>query len=147
MTVNFDDAKAEAGKSADDIYLDEPRVHLRAGPWRTREGGEFPDVHSSCGTLVDTAPNAPSAPHVARLVCGGTPEFPDPPVLFGKLTAATRTRVVVKVGDSGNGGHVMRLSRLRRPGTAAEPQPVDADRGRRHDAARRRPASRRSPTS
>jgi hypothetical protein len=108
VVVNFDDAAAVPGQSANTIYQGTPGVILGSGV-ENPVGGAMP-TYSSCGTRVETLAVAPSAPRVARITCGGSTEFPDPPVLFGKFTTKTRTRVEVKVGDSNVSGHVMRLS-------------------------------------
>ena len=108
VSVHFDAGELTAGQNVDEFYLTNPGFIFGQGV-ENPQGGEFP-TYSSCATSIEPRGNAPSAPNVARLACGGTPEFPDPPVLFGKFTTATRTRVAMRVGDAGTGGHQMRLS-------------------------------------
>jgi hypothetical protein len=108
VAVRFDAAALQPSQSADKFYEADPGL-IFGSAVQNPKGGEFP-TYRSCGTRVEARGNAPSPPHVARLACGGTPEFPDPPVLFGKFTSTSRTRVSMRVGDAGNGGHVMRLS-------------------------------------
>lgn len=107
VVVNFDGPPASAGQSANQVYSSSPGLIL---------GGELPHPPGgqirpgrTCGTVVAAAGSASSPPNVASLRCGGTAEFPDPPSLLGTFTTATRTRVSLRVGDTGSGGHKMEL--------------------------------------
>ena len=103
VVVDFDDRAA--GTNANETYLSDKGFIFGPGV-ENPEGGEFPTT-PSCGLTVSALPGAPSGPNVATLGCGGSAEFPDPPVLYGKVTTTTRTRVSVRVGTAGSSLHVL----------------------------------------
>jgi hypothetical protein len=128
VVVGFDDAAAVPGQSANEIYRANPGLVFGAidGP----EGGSLP-VGQACGLRVDALAGAPSAPNVATVLCNRSNESEanTPPLLIGKLTSATRTRVSMRVGDTGSARHVVQLSAYDGEGrlvNQSQPTPIPA---------------------